>query len=202
MDVERAMPVWQGLLAGLFGLLYVFSGYRTLRFTARMTSALLFGTIGMLAATNVAHPAAVVAIVAGAGILGFLLGNAFYFVSVSLYGAAGGVVLAAMINLLAGGRELGWAAGIGGAVAGAVLAVLFERPIGILGTSLVGGALTMKAVHSLLIANGVHAPGRYVAGYVSLVFVLGLVGCIVQAKTTKNLPPPSKEPAGQKPGVS
>lgn len=193
MDVEHAMPVWQAALAGLFGLLYVFSGYRTLRFTARVTSALLFMAIGLLVSSNVSHPLATLGIVAGAGILGWLLGNAFYFVNVSLYGAAGGIVLAAVITVLAGGHGIGWAAGIGGAVAGAVLAVLFERPAGILGTSLVGGALTMKAAQGFLVSNGTHEPGRYAAGYVALVLALGVLGCIVQAKSTKNMPPPSKD---------
>lgn len=188
MDGTHAMPLWQAVFTGVIGLFYVGAGYRTMRFTARITSALLLMAIGTLAASRVEHAAAVVAIVVGAGVLGYLAGNAFYFLSVTLYGAAGGVVAALLIALGLGGT-LGWAGGIGGAIAGAVLAVLFERPIGILGTSLMGGGLAMMSLQSVLVARGMHGPGRFVWGYVALAAGLAVLGCVVQARTTKDLPP-------------
>ncbi len=188
MDGTHAMPLWQAVFTGLIGLLYVGAGYRTMRFTARLTSAMLLMALGTLVASRVEHSAAVVAIVVGAGVLGYLAGNAFYFVSVALYGAMGGVVAALLIALGLGGT-LGWAGGIGGAIAGAVLAVLFERPIGILGTSLMGGGLAMISLQSALLAKSVHYPGRFQWGYVALAVGLAIVGCVVQARTTKDLPP-------------
>ena len=188
MDSTHAMPLWQAVFTGLIGLLYVGAGYRTMRFTARLTSAILLMAIGTLVASRVEHTAAVVAIVVGAGVLGYLAGNAFYFISVGLYGAMAGVVGALLIALGLGGT-LGWAGGIGGAIAGAVLAVLFERPIGILGTSLMGGALAMMSLQSVLVVRGMHGPGRFVGGYLALAAGLAIVGCIVQARTTKDLPP-------------
>lgn len=196
MDTEHALPVWAAAFSGLFALLYVFSGYRTVRFTARVMSAILFAVVGMAAASGrVEHAGVVAAIVVGAGIVGFLLGNAFYFVTVALYGAAGGVVLAALISTGLG-HPVGWAAGIGGAAAGAVLGILFERPFVILGTSLAGGALAAKSIEGMLGVQDLHEHHhRFGWAYALLTVALGVVGCIVQAKTTKNLPPPPSKGA-------
>ncbi len=199
MDTELAMPLWQASFSGVFALLYILSGYRTVRFTARLMSALLFGVVAMMASTRVEHGAVVAAIVIGAGLLGFLVGNAFYFVTVALYGAVGGVVLAALISMGLG-HPVGWAAGIGGAVAGALLGIIFERPAVILGTSLAGGALAAKSLESVL-ASGNLADHHHRFGwaYALLTVALGVVGCVIQARTTRDLPPPPTKGASQPP---
>lgn len=187
MEVTHVMPVWQAVFTGLIGLLYVGAGYRTMRVTARITSALLLMTIGALVATRVEHPAATVAIIAGAGILGYLAGNAFYFVSVALYGAVAGVLGAFLIAFLLGG-PLGWMGGIAGALAGGTLALLFERPLGILCTSLIGGTLTALSTQAIVTGGAGHEPVRFGWAYAALLGGLALVGCVIQARTTKNLP--------------
>src|SRR5437667_3125552 len=108
MDAAHPMTPLQAAFSGLFPLLDIFTGYRTVRCTARVMSAVLFGVVAMMASTHVEHGAVVAAIVIGAGIVGFLLGNAFYFVTVALYGAVGGVVLAALISMGLG-HPVGWA---------------------------------------------------------------------------------------------
>lgn len=192
MDGTHAMSLGQAVFCGLLGVLYVFAGYRTMRFTARVKSALLFAVLGAFAASHVQHAAAVAGIVVGAGVLGYLLGDALYYVMVGLCGAIAGVVASFVIALLMHGTP-GWAGGIGGAVAGAVLAILFERPIGILGTSLMGAALTTMSVQGVLVARGVvqdthEFHHRFGLGYVALLLGLTVVGSVVQARTTKNLP--------------
>lgn len=203
MEASHPMPLWQAVFTGLFGLMYLLAGYRTMRFTARVASALLFAGLGALAASHVNHWAAAAGIIVGAGIVGFLLGNALYFVTVGLYGAGAGVVLAALI-VGAFGHKVGWASGIAGAAAGAVLAIFIERPVGIFATSLIGGALLVTAVQSGLVATGVIADlhehaHRFAGGYAALIVGSAILGCIVQARTTKNLPP-REETAGKDPG--
>jgi hypothetical protein len=189
MDTDHGTTLWPALLSGLIGVTYVLWGYRTLRFTSRVACLLLFVIVGIALTPTVSHSASAVAIVVGAGLLGFLLGNAFYFVTVGLYGAAGGILVAAILHALLGGHPIGWAGGLVGGGAGAVLAILFERPIGIAGTSLLGGVLLTKAVHALLLASGVHGPGRFTGAYLLLSLVLTALGCWAQARSTKDLPP-------------
>ena len=184
------MPAWGAALFGLFGLFYTFWGYRTVRFTARVSSALLCGQVGMMACANVEHGWVSVLVGIGAGLVGFLLGNAFYFVAVALYGACGGAVIAGLVSWLAS-HAISWPAVIGGGAAGIFLAILIERPVVILGTSLLGSAVAaMIALRGGMVGAGVHAPDRFLPGYVALLAGLAIAGSIVQLRTTKNLPPP------------
>jgi hypothetical protein len=189
MDTDHGTTLLPALLSGLVGVTYVLWGYRTLRFMSRMACFLLFVELGILLVPQVAHSASAVAILVGAGLLGFLLGNAFYFVTVGLYGAAAGVLVPAILNALLGGHPIGWAAGLVGGGVGALLAILFERPIGIAGTSVLGGVLLTMAVHAILVANGFHGPGRFTGAYGILALVLTALGCWAQARSTKDLPP-------------
>jgi hypothetical protein len=200
MEANHIMPLWQAVFSGMIGLVYIFAGYRTLRFTARVTSGLLFMMVGVIIASHVTHGLVAAAIIVGAGILGFLLGNAFYFVTMSLYGAAAGGVIGWIIGGLIV-HAVSWPAIIGGAIGGAVLAILFERPIGIAATSVIGAGATMKALHSALVVSGVHAADRLRWAYVALVAVLTVLGCVVQAQTTKNLPPREASGKNQPAGI-
>lgn len=188
MEEHHIMPIWQASFTGLIGLVYIFAGYRTLRFTARVTSALLFMVVGALVASHMTHGLVAAAIIVGGGILGFLLGNAFYFFTMSLYGAAAGGILGWVIGALAV-HAVSWPAILGGAAVGAILAILFEHPIGIFATTVMGAGAVMKAVHSALVVNGVHAADHYRWAYATLFLTLTIIGCVVQAHTTKNLPP-------------
>jgi MFS family permease len=204
MDTEHAIPLWQAAFSGVFALLYIFSGYRTVRFTARLMSAVLCMLVGMMASSHLEHGLVIAAIIVGAGIVGFLLGNALYYLTVALYGAAGGFVLGAVISSLAV-HSITPAAAIGGALAGAILAIFLERPMVILGTSLTGGWLVAMSVQGVLAATGVvhdvpEHHHRFGWAYALLTVALGIVGCVVQARTTKDLPPPpSKGGPGRAP---
>ncbi len=194
MDTEHAIPVWQAAFSGIFALLYIFTGYRTVRFAARVMSAVLCMLVGLMASSHLEHGAVTAAIVVGAGIVGFLLGNALYFITVALYGAAGGGVLGAVISSIAV-HSVSPVAAIGGALAGAILAIFLERPMVILGTSLAGGWLVATSVQGILAATSViqdihEHHHQFGWAYALLTLALGVVGCAVQARTTKDLPPP------------
>lgn len=193
MEGSPVHPLWQLILSGMLGLTYVLAGYRTMRFTARLTSGLLFMTLGALVATHIHHPAATAAIVAASAVIGFLVGNAFYFVNVAAFGAAAGAVIAAVIVAALGGT-VGWIAGLSGALVGTVLAILFERPIGIVGTSVVGAALTMAALQLPLVLIGTHGPRSLAWSSTGLFVGLTLLGSLLQAGTTRNLPERPKNP--------
>jgi hypothetical protein len=193
-----ALPLWQAAASGVLGLLFVFAGYRSMRFTARLASALLFATVGLLLASRLPNPWAVAGIMLGAGVVGYLLGNALYFLNVALNGAGAGVVVAALVAT-ALGREPSPVGALSGLLAGAALALALQRPIGVLGTALVGAALATMALRSALLAGGLHAPDRFAWGYVLFLLGLAALGSVVQWKTTRNLPakgaPPAAEPA-------
>jgi hypothetical protein len=194
MNSEHAIPVWQAVFSGIFALVYIFSGYRTVRFTTRVMSAVLCMVAAMMASSHLQNGIVIAALIVGAGVIGFLLGNAFYFLTVALYGAAGGFVVGALISTLAV-HSVTPAAALGGALAGGILAVFLERPMVILGTSLAGGWLVSMSIRGILAATGVvpdgpDHPHRFGWAYALLTVALGILGCVVQAKTTKNLPPP------------
>jgi len=193
MEGSAAPHVWQLVFSGILGLTYVLAGYSTMRFTARMTSAILFLGLGALVAHHVQSPLAGAGILAVSAILGFVLGNAFYFVNVAALGAGAGVVLAAVASAALGGR-LGWASGIAGGISGAGLAILFERPIGVLGTSIVGAALTLLAVKIPLLMIGEPHSKRLALSALGLFLGLVAIGCAVQGHTTRNLPRRQPEP--------
>ena len=193
MEGSAAPHVWQLVFSGLLGLTYILAGYSTMRFTARLTSAILFMGLGSLGAHYVHSPVAAGAILAVSAIVGFVLGNAFYFVNVGALGAGAGVVLAAVASAALGGR-VGWATGVAGAVSGAGLAILFERPIGVLGTSIVGAALTLLAVKIPLLMIGEPHSKRLALSALALFLGLVAVGCAVQGHTTRHLPRQNPEP--------
>jgi hypothetical protein len=193
MEGSTAPQLWQLVFSGILGLTYVLAGYRTMRFTARMTSAVLFMGLGSLIAHHVHSPVLAGGILAAAAVIGYLLGNAFYYVNVGVLGAGAGVVLAAVFCAAIGSR-LSWGSGISGGLAGLILAILVERPVGIFGTSIIGSALAMGAMRVPLLMIG--EPGSRPLAWGSLALFLGLVavGCAVQARTTRHLP---REPKPQ-----
>ncbi len=194
MENLKGLPLWFGVFVGLFGLVLVAAGYRLMRLFARVAGALLFGAAGLLAAAHFhLGPWPSLGIAAGAGLLGFLAGNALYYVNVTLNGAAAGHVLASAIGVAATGQAHP-AASIAGMILGGLLAVCFERPIGIFGTSVVGGALLAAGLSAALAASGAAASSGWLYGALLLLCAAG--GCILQARTTRDLP--SSKPQGEK----
>lgn len=196
MEGSTAPQLWQLIFSGVLGLTYVLAGYRTMRFTARMASAILFMGLGSLAAHHVHNPAGAAGILAATAIVGFLLGNAFYYVNVAIFGAGAGVVLAAVL-CAALGSHMNWGSGISGGLAGAIAAVLIERPIGVFATSVIGSALTLGAVRVPLLRIGEPESAPLALGSLALFLILVVVGCAVQARTTRHLPPPAE--SGKRP---
>ncbi len=183
MEVPQAMPVWQAAVSGLLGLVYAFAGYRALRFTARLSSALLFTGLGTLFVAQVPNPWVVAGVMLGSGLVGYLLGNALYFLTVALYGAAAGVVLAVVGSSVVG-TPLAWPGAATGAALGGVLAVVFQRPLAIFATAVTGAGLAAAALPAFIGPS----TGRFAWAQLLLFAALTVAGCLVQAKTPKDLP--------------
>ncbi len=191
MQIAPGATLWHGAFLVALSALYLFAGYRTLRFTAKLNSGLLLFAVGMGVSQHFgADTLPSLAIGLGGGILGFLLGNAFYFVTMALTGLIAGAALGGLGSWLASGMvAVNIPLTIAAALVFCAAAVAFERPIGILSTSMIGGMTGMAGTHALLTLSGAHAPNRFLPGYLALSAGLTIAGCIFQAKSTKNLPP-------------
>lgn len=182
----KELPLWHGVLWAALGLVLVAAGYRLMRVFARLAGALLFAAAGLLAAAHFqagAWPS--LGIAAGAALLGYLSGNALYYLNVALNGAAAGHVLAAAASSALAGRAHPWAS-VAGMLLGGILAVCFERPIGLFGTSVVGGALAAAGLSAALAAAGVPPGLGWLYGLLLLACAAG--GTLIQARTTRDLP--------------
>ena len=159
---------------------------------ARFASAIIFAAVGMIIGLRLEDTMLILAATVGLGILGFFLGDLFYYVYVVLNGAATGYVLAGVLCGLFD-WEFTFIPGSIGAIVGGALGMLFERPLGIFGTSVTGSALVTNGLAGILTRTGLHAPGRFDWGYGILFVVLIVVGCTVQSRITRNLPPRGQE---------
>lgn len=184
MNQAQNVPLWYGVAAGLIGLLLIFAGYRTLRVTARFASAIIFLAVGLGIGTHIKNPYVAFGVAVALGVVGYLLGNVLYFVNVAINGAGAGIMLVGAICLGAG-VDPGIKLLIAGAVLGGGLALFLERPIGILATSTLGSGLFLIGVLSFFHGQ---APRGVVLGALAAFFGLIVAGCVVQAKTTRNLP--------------
>ena len=187
---QETLPVWFGVAGGLIGLALIFSGYKLLRAWSRVATALNFAAIGLAFAGQLNQP--VIGIIAAVclGILGYLLGDFFYYVNMVIVGAAAGALLGGLVT---GAHPLGL---IAGAVLGGILGFAWERPIGILATSIIGSALVGTGVWAITVSTGIaeHSPKISLA-YVGLILLATTLGCVVQAKLTRNLPSRREEQA-------
>jgi hypothetical protein len=178
----------QMIFAALIGLLYVFAGYRMVRFTSKLESALLFTFLGLLACPHVDHWGLVAGLLCALAVVGYLLGNLYYYAYMALVGAVVGVVVMAIAACAMGGG-IGWDSGVASALLGGMLAVRFQRPIVIFGTSLIGALCLMMAAHLPLMFT---MPGPKELAWSSMVILAGLtlLGCLVQARRTAKPPAP------------
>lgn len=172
----------------LYGAVMIFSGYRLMRFMSKVHAALLLGAFGFGLCQGLGSAYVGIGVGVVLAIVGYKLGDIYYYLNMIVLG------------LLAGGA-LGWVAGqlatpqvapfiaIAGAVLGAVLTVKFERPLGILFTSVLGSTFILIGVLGLKDPAAIRErgldPGMLTIG----LFALGsILGCVVQARTTKNMP--------------
>ena len=193
----EAMEVQSPLLTGgallLMGLVLAFFGYRLMRSMARIQSALIFACVAMEAGTEAGWaPLASLGAALGLGILGYLLGDLMYHVNIFLLGAIVGVVVSFAVMIVASWEIslLGILAGAAiGLVAGGILAVLFQRPIGILLSSIAGSALMALGGCILVTGNTLNdVQGGLQWGFLAMIGLLSVAGCVVQVRNTKNLP--------------
>ena len=195
MDRVSEFPLWLAGGFSVLGLLFAFAGYRLLRLTARLQCALLFFAIG----AAVAIPYSIeyfstpwVGLGAGVvlGFVGYMLGDAYYFLNILVIGAAGGFALgAAATGSVTGEPDV--FGGLIGLVVGGIMSFYLERHVGILGTASLGaflftmGALVFVAVNPSINEN---VPSWVGMAIVASFFSLGILGSVVQYKTTRNLP--------------
>src|SRR5438105_414931 len=97
----------QMIFAALIGFLYVFAGYRMVRFTSKLESALFFSFLGLLACQQVDNGGLVAGLLCALAVVGFLLGNLYYYAYMALVGALAGVVVMAIAACAMGGG-IGW----------------------------------------------------------------------------------------------
>ena len=176
----------QMILAAILGGLYVFAGYRTVRFTSRISCATIFLGIGLWAGQHVENGWITAAIALAAAATGYLLGNAYYYVHVVGAGALGGVILMA-VGAAAIGGHITWGSGLASAVLGSMLACRFQRPIVIVATSLIGAILVMMVAQLPLVFL---MPGPKALAWtdVAIAAAVTTFGCVVQSRTTRRLP--------------
>jgi hypothetical protein len=175
-------------LVALVGASYLLSGYRMVRFTSKVGAAMCAVFLALLGAQYLKNGWAVAGIVTAAAIAGFFLGNAYYYIHMAAVGAFMGVLMMAFVAAAAGGH-IDWGSGIASGILGAMLVCRFERPVVIFATSLIGGATFFGAANTL----GMQMP---TVGPVLLMVAMTVLGCVVQAKTTKRSPANRPAPRG------
>ena len=197
MDQLQTMPL-MATLAGILGLALVLAGYWMMRASARFACALILAVVGFAIGLRLEEPMLVFGATVGLGILGFFLGDTFYYLYVLLNGALAGYVLAGVAYDLVGWEFTLLPASIG-ALLGGVLSIFFERPLGIFGTSVTGAALCSNGLEAVLTQSGLHEAGSLDWGYALLFVLLIATGCAVQSRATKHLPP--RDQSAQKPSA-
>lgn len=189
MEKLQNAPAVTAAMLAVLGIAMTFGGYRLTRVAARVMTGILAAVVGVLAAMHFGMNG-YLALGVGAvlGVLGFAIGDAGYYLGVLLIGVLMGFTTVATTYMI-GGWEPSWPPYIAGAVVCAILTVAFERPLAIFGMSFVGGSLVSDSLQRVMTDAGASSSGRReVWLYLGLVLLTTVIGCIVQARTTKNLP--------------
>lgn len=188
------------LANALTGVLYCYLGYRTLRFLVGLTGFLVAGVTAAVLAGMIWEGQPVAMGIAGllGGICGAFAMIVLYKAGIFLLGALGGTV--ALHNLLASNPAV-WvpvAVIAGGLVAGA-LALVLERPVIIVATSLLGAwMLASSAAYAFIEVDSLQDSLSFMRDYDGhLVFlagwaVLALTGIVAQFVTTKKKEQPDE----------
>lgn len=182
--MEAALPL-KLLVCAFFGGLYLLAGYRTIRFAARLESAVLFMLLGLTVSEPLGDQVLVIALFAVLAVVGWRLGNAYYFVHIGLTGAVAGAMLMVLTLLLLGG-PLAWAPCLGAAALGLLLALRFERPVLTTATAAIGALLLTVAAHAPAVMLGGRPEPTWEAGL--LFAVLTVLGTLYQFRTRPPVP--------------
>ena len=189
MENVQGNELWFGAITALMGLVFALAGYRMLRVMAKVACALLCFSLGATLGNHYFpdQSMASLGIGVGAGIVGFLIGSAYYFVSVFLFGAGAGIATFFVV-VSATGWEQNLAGMLVGAGIGGVISLLLQRPFIIVASSLLGG---LKFTQGVAVLTGFAAKenfGGFGWAFLGLAVVLAIAGCVVQFKTTRNMP--------------
>lgn len=137
------------------GTLYCFLGYRALRFVIGLTGFILAGSFAAALAGLLTEGRVVFMMLAGliGGICGAVALFFLYKTGIFFLGLLGGTLAASMALA---GRPEDWvsAAVIGVGIAGGLSALLFERLIMTLATSIIGAWMTVYGVAIFILAGG------------------------------------------------
>ena len=185
------IPLWQQLFVSLAGLMILAFGYRWARFATRVESALLAMGLASLAFQRVDNGLLLAGIAIAAAVVGWRLGNAYYYTIAAIIGGMAGLVAMG----LAAGAFPSWDAALASIVLGAMLTVKFERPVVILGSSAVG-AVTVALAWIPHQAGHTLPPGA-LRMLTATTAALTVAGCLVQARTSR--PKPATPPARRDP---
>ena len=183
--MESTAPQIPWILSGIVAAICLLTGYRLVRFSSRVGSAIFAVFLGLTVGQHLHSGWAVAAVLTASAIAGFLLGNAYYYVNMALVGAIMGAGC-----MLIGAGTLDWSTGLASALLGAMLTVRFERPIVILGTSMAGASILMQSM-------GLPQPQHLTWAQAALFVGLSALGGLVQARTTNR--PPARLPARRDP---
>lgn len=184
-------PLWQQLSLSLLGGMILAFGYRGARFATKLESALLFLGLAGAACGSIDHWWVIAGIAVVSAVVGWKLGNAFYYSIAAVIGAMAGVVG----MTLASGEIPAWHGGLASAILGAMLAVKFERPVVILGSSFIG-AVTV-ALAWIPHQSGQTLPPGALRALMVTTAALTVAGCLVQARTSRpkaTTPPDRRDP--------
>ena len=145
-----------GVAVGIaVGTLYCFLGYRALRFVIGLTGFLLAGLFAAALAGFLTNGKLVFMLLAGVGggVAGAFALFFLYKTGVFFLGLLGGAVAATM---LLAGRPEDWVSSVivGAAIFGGLSALLFERLIVTLATSIIGAWITVHGVAIFVLAEG------------------------------------------------
>jgi hypothetical protein len=173
--VEFSPLIQFPFLLGL-GFLYLMMGYRALRFWMKLESAILLMGLGILTCGRTEHWPVVLGIAALLAVLGWKLGNFYYYLHLVFVGSIVGALAGSTIS------SAGWVA-VAGGVVGTVAAFLLQRSVLIAGTSAIGAfCLTMAAL----------VPSVLMGGKMEFTWEAGLcwavvttLGIVHQVRTTK-----------------
>jgi len=151
-----ATQLQAGVAIGIaVGTLYCFLGYRVLRFVIGMTDFILAGSFAAVLAGLLTHGKLVFMLLAGVGggIAGAFALFFLYKTGVFFLGLLGGALAASMILA---GRPEDWASSVivGTAIFGGLSALLFERLIVTIATSIIGAWITVHGVAIFVLADG------------------------------------------------
>jgi hypothetical protein len=207
LDVGSGAAILIALVSIAFGLLNCFFGYRIFKVMLGIYGFLLGALVGALVAGGLAGGQTWVLLVGAivGGIVGAALMVLLYLVGVFVVGALAGVLLANAVGAALGFTMPTWVVIILAVVVG-IVALILQRAVLILATALSGawavvsGGASLLPGHSLSLrlvspSGSWKEEGLALSIMLAAWLVLGIVGALVQFRTTAEKEPTRPAPA-------